>query len=603
MRRIPVARGAPVVVMSFLAVCLCLAGGVKTVAAQETRPAEPERTAEWYAERALAAVESENYDRAVQLLKEGQERYPEAVRLYVTLGDLYFDEELYRLSLEEYKEAERIEPNNFSVLHSAALALGRLNQEQESVRYLERVLDLYPDSPDVIADLGWMYFKTHQLEKGEELLLDAIEEYGHERSLTMTLGTIYADMYEFEKSKAQYERSIESALEDGRSYFASVAYYNLSLLQKAFFRFNGAMRSTQESLAQAERATGHLAKGELYEMQMDFRRAHDEYTAAYNLDEETPLAKLDLAALYRTFGRLDEALAYARDVYESDDLHWMFNFGTDERRHHMELHDLLSRIHRGKARVLKYRPATGIGDWLSNTLQRIHHRIVAWYHEMTFRRYATGVARSYEEEGSRLNAQWTFYRAHSGYPRLAERYLARARELETQAIPEADSFYAMEAAVLREDPARIADAINAMHPRWERATISEGLREIALIARRRGETERAVDAAVELYRMNHGGLRQHRLELPVSFVVVDDAGATRGAVARVRGLLERSGLRHEPSSPLELQLRGFSDRRVSYRLVDEERFLVGDTFELAGTGRRAVVEAARRIADRVFQVE
>jgi hypothetical protein len=86
-------------------------------------------------------------------------------------------------------------------------------------------------------------------------------------------------------------------------------------------------------------------------------------------------------------------------------------------------------------------------------------------------------------------------------------------------------------------------------------------------------------------------------------VVADDARATQGAVASVRGLLERSGLRHEPASPLELQLRGFSDRRISYRLVDEDRFLVGDTFELAGTGRRAVVEAARRIADRVFQVE
>lgn len=602
MRWAGVARAALV-----LAVVVVFTGG-PAVSAQETRPETGARSAAWYADRALEAIESENYERAVDLLTDGQERYPDAVRLYTILGDLYFGEELYRLALSEYKEAEQIEPNNFAVLHSAALSLGRLNEEREAVHYLERLLRIYPDSPDVIADLGWMYFKTHQLEKGEELLLEAIDTYGEERSLTMTLGTIYADMYRFEDSKEYYERSIESALDDGRSYFASVAYYNLSLLQKAFYRFNGAMQSTDRSLSQAQRATGHLAKGELYEMQMNFRRAHDQYTEAYNLDEETPLAKLDLAALYRNFGRLEEALAYARDVYGADDLHWLFNFGTDERRHRMELHDLLSTIYSGRARVLSLTPAGGPGAWLSNTVQRLRFRVLAWYHEMTFRRFATDVARGYEEEGSVLNAHWTYYRAHERYPPLALRHLTRARELETAVIPESEPFYAMRTGVLREDPAMIARAVDAMHPRWERAGIAEGLREIARMATRAGNEREAANAAVELYRINPGGLRQHGIRLPVALSV---SGVDPAPARRLIGMLERAGFApvrgagepRGPRSPLRLELEVFDGERAEYRLLDEGRFIRGDTLRAGEPDRAGAARLARAVADDVFGVE
>ncbi|MFP4373784.1 MAG: tetratricopeptide repeat protein [Spirochaetaceae bacterium] len=602
------ARGALPGVASALAVALALTlqAGLSpagTLLAQQTRPDTAERTAQWYADRGIEAIEAENYQRAVRVLTEGQEKHPESVQLYTILGDLYFGEELYRLALSEYQEAERIEPDSFSVLHSAALSLGRLNRERESVRYLERLLQLYPDSPDVIADLGWMYFKTHQLEKGEELLLEAIEDYGDERSLTMTLGTIYADMYRFEDSKEYYERSIESALEDGRSYFASVAYYNLSLLQKAFYRFNGAMQSTERSLAQAERSTGHLARGELYEMQMDFRRAHDEYIEAYNLDEDTPLAKLDLAALYRTFGRLDEALAYARDVYESDDLHWMFNFGTDEQRHRMELHSLLSDIYRGKATVMSHEPAAGLPARVSNFVGRVRYRVLAWYHDMIFRRFAGRVAEAYEQEGSILNAHWTYYRARERYPRPALRALDQARELETRVIPEAEPYYLMREAMLRNDRAAIAEAVNAMHPRWERSSIAEGLREIAARARRDGDTAEAGRTAVELYRLNRGGLRQHGIELPVALSV----GGVGGREARrLAGFLRTAGVAptdEEVETPFRLEVRVHNGERVSYRFLEEGRFVLGDTVGVPVLDGENAAAVARTVADSIFRVE
>ncbi|MFP4205162.1 MAG: tetratricopeptide repeat protein [Spirochaetaceae bacterium] len=569
----------------------------------QTRADEAERDADWYAARALEAIEAENYSRAVSLLKEGQEHYPETLRLYSMLGDLYFDEDLYRLALSEYREAERIDPTDFAVLHGAALSLGRLNENEEAVRYLERVLELYPDSPEVTADLGWMYFKTHQLRKGEELLLDAIERYGNERSLTMTLGTIYADMYRYEESREYYERSIESALEDGQDYFAAVAYYNLSLLQKAFYRFNGAMESTDRSLEHARRGTGHLAKGELYEMQMEFRRAHEQYMKAYNLDEETPLAKLDLAALYRTFGRLDEALAYARSVYESEDLHWMFNFGIDERRHRMELHDLLGAIYRGKARVSARTPAGSPTEWLANTVARVQYAVRAWYHEMSFRRIAVDVGQSYQQAGSELDAHWTYFRAHERYRRVAYAHLERARELEIDVIPETEPLYRMHAGELTRDPEAISRAVEAMHPRWERSSIARGLREAALAFREQGRHREADAAAVELYGINPGGLRQHGVDLPVmiSTSAVDDAGERR-----LRRRLADAGFRpvgNGGETPYTLEIEAYENGRIGYRLLREGRPVRADGLDVGLDGDGGAAAVARGVAAAVFRVE
>jgi tetratricopeptide (TPR) repeat protein len=128
-----------------------------------------------YYEQAREAIEAENYETAVRIIEEAQQWFPGAAQLNLLLADLYYDKELYKLALEEYLSAVEKEGEDFLTLVQLSRCYGKLNQEQESITTLERVLELYPESVSSIDDLGWMYFKTHQLDKGEELLLEALE--------------------------------------------------------------------------------------------------------------------------------------------------------------------------------------------------------------------------------------------------------------------------------------------------------------------------------------------------------------------------------------------------------------------------------------------
>jgi tetratricopeptide (TPR) repeat protein len=242
-----------------------------------------QESADWYYGRAQEAIEAENYETAVRIIEEGKRLFPRNAELQLLLADLYYDKELYNLALEEYRGAARLQGEEYLTLVQISRCYGKLNQEQESIATLERILELYPESVSSIDDLGWMYFKTHQLEKGEELLLNALGQFGPDRGVYMTLGTLYSGMYDYENSKRYYLKAIQDALTGEDLYFASVAYYNLSLLEHSFYNYNSALRYTEESIQMLDRAPGHLARGELFQSRLDFNRAQAEY--------QTPMVK------------------------------------------------------------------------------------------------------------------------------------------------------------------------------------------------------------------------------------------------------------------------------------------------------------------------
>ena len=598
-------RGSAVRSLLLLGAGLALLFAPVVVQAQETRPGAPRDAwdGEDYAGAVEEAVRGERFDHALSLLEEAKERYPAHLPLYLIAGDLYRDEELYEMALAEYRQAARLDPDSYAALHGQSVALGRLNREREAIDVLQRLIGHFPDSVEAISDLGWLYFKTHQLAKGEALLTDALDRVGMNRSLAMTLATVYADMYEYDEAKRYYELAIQDAKEDGRSYFASVAEYNLSLVEKTFYNFDAALASTQESLRLARRAPGLLARGELHERRLRYSDALSDYNAAFALDEETPLAQVSLASLSQTFGRLDEALAYAKDVYDSDDTSWMFNFGTDLTRHGLDMHGLMADIYEGLYHRTAFEPVDGVGEWFGRLIRRIGYRVRAWFHRRNERMFARDVAEAYEEEGSTLNANWTYYRAYEDYPGKAAGYLARARAFETGIIPESSAFYAMQEGALRGDVERLEEAAARFDPLWERIERAQAARELAELRKQRGEGERYARAVRELYALNPGGLRQHGLSMPVD-LELSIPGFDGTSYTRLAASLGNTGLPTVRPGVAAFRLVITGDgSSVLAALYDGDRLVRSGRHRLPGLSRRQIRALAASIADGVFRVQ
>ncbi|MDR1058489.1 MAG: hypothetical protein LBL43_02985, partial [Treponema sp.] len=225
--------------------------------------------ADRFLEEAQEAQEGEFWERAVELYTRGKEAYPMDSRFPWALGNLYHQRRLYRLAWDEYREAERLTPLDPDLLYMLSRTAGYLNEDRVSAEYLERLLVIDPDNRSAIGNLAWMYYKTHRLEEGLSLLGAAIERMGSDSDFAMTMGTLYADLFRYDEGKRWYLEAINGVETLWDRHFASVAHYNLSILESRFYRFNLAMESTNHSLESLDRAPGRLARGELYLRRME----------------------------------------------------------------------------------------------------------------------------------------------------------------------------------------------------------------------------------------------------------------------------------------------------------------------------------------------
>ena len=469
---------------------------------------------EFYLDAAEREQDYENYEAALKLLTEGISIYPDDWKLKKAAGDLYSDRELYHLALEQYNLALELNPDNVELLYSRSVDEGLLNFDDRSILTLEKILLIAPDNYDALADLGWMYFKTFRLAEAEELLLAAIEIYDDSPILYMTLGTVYSGLYDYKNAEHYYLESIDMALDKGWDYFASVSYYNLSLLEHGFYNYEKALEYTDRSIETGERAPGYIARAEINLGRMDFNSAYQNYQQAFIMDS-TPLALMGLADLYSTFGLLDEALSHIKEVVKRDDDSWMYYFGVDPDRHRMETDRLLMDIYQGLSYRARTMPSIGFGR-LRNIFNRFRYSTLSWYHSRRYRSASYKVGRSNESQGNKLDAAWAYFIANEDYGKPAVRYLAQAEQIETAVAPAAEGSYLLEKGKLLGDPELLSRAVEALDPQWERKFIADALIELVKLNERRGNIENEVNLAEQLYQLNPGAFISKGVKFPLA---------------------------------------------------------------------------------------
>ncbi|MCX7029749.1 MAG: hypothetical protein NTU62_06465, partial [Spirochaetes bacterium] len=495
-------------------------------------------SADWYDLRAREAVDRHGYEAAAKLLGEAKRAFPDDARFNLNLASLYYGEQLWRLALDEYVEAERkgaADPEQYARI---ARCLGKLDANREAVGWLERATERWPGDAALVDDLGWMYFKVHRYADGVRQLEAAVQAAGMSDDLAMTLGTLYSGMGDYAESLRHYRAAIDLSSGDDSRYFASIAWYNLSLLERRFYHYRAALQATDESLAAEELASGHLARGELLESRMDYRGALAEYEAALARDD-TPLAGVSLAVLHRRFGRLDLALRYAAKALAEEDPAWLLYYGSDVAHYRLDVHASLADIYEGIARLALGSPTAGPFARCRALLSAAVSALRGWYHRQRARLYAAEVGRAYLAEGAAEDGSFHLVTATEAYPHIALKYLELARAVETARAPHAEVLYRIDEGSLRRSAGMIRGAVEHLDPVWERLPLADALIEIAPLAAREGDRAGRREAINRLFAVNRGALAPAGLGLPL---VPRFEGAWTGRERRaVRRLLARSG--------------------------------------------------------------
>jgi len=476
------------------------------------------RTADSIYESATAAQRAENWERAIELLNEGAKTYPDDFRFPWSLGNLYYNRRLYNLAWDEYRKTEKIIPWETDLLWQLANTAGYLNRNEASASYYERLLALDPDNREAVSSLAWMYFKLHRLREGERLLLDAMEYMGADMDFAMTLGTIYSGMFRYAESKDSYLKAIQGAKAVGDRIYTALSYYNLSILETRFYQFALAFDCTNASLEAMDRASGKLARGELFLTRLELSRALADYQEAYKTDS-SPLSKLNLAQAFQIGGRLLDAAAYANDCLKAGDDSWMMNYGIDPVRYKRDIHEILKDTYKGLWKAETFSCPGSLKEKVQSLFRKITYRFRFSLHTHLFHKYCLLSADAFDWPGatsdqndvSRLEQLDQYYNAFENYPRRALTYLRQSRSYEEPLIPLSVPTYDFEEGRLFKDRKTLVQSLGGFDPLWERDMIANVYAELSSM----GKKAERQDAAERLFAVNRGALLQNGIALPV----------------------------------------------------------------------------------------
>lgn len=518
--------------------------------------------ADFNLEEIHSAVNADFYEKALNLIKKGKDDYPEDFRFPMAEGDLYEEQELYSLALDAYKEAEVLDiENSVDLRKKLASTLAYLDRNFQSLSYLEALQEEGEDA--LLDDLGWMYFKTHQPEKGIVLLREALEKE-FDRNLSLTLGTLYSEMNSPELCRQYYLDAIWDAIDNHDSYFASVGYYNLSLAEKSFYDYESAIDYASESLSLMDRAAGHLALGDLYMMKQSYKDAEREFREAVDLDK-TPLSRTNLASLYRVQGRLDDSLNEIKKIEDGNDESWMYYYGLNQDQFIMDLYRQYFEVYEGKVNQLHLFREWGASARFKRFFQQIDNKGKALYYRTLNRLLSFKEGRSQLEGGSELRGSLTLASGAEGFPRQAEKYYLRALSLED--FPQAGPWYDLVLGQELRDTDLLARAENGLNPEWERQALEEVQRARVLLMRGHSLEKDAV--LMNMYQMNPGALVQYGLRLPLELQLSGERESFMQRY-RLKRILNQSGFRIISGTGNSIVLRINISDSIKYTMSSPE---------------------------------
>jgi tetratricopeptide (TPR) repeat protein len=137
--------------------------------------------------------------------KPDDQEYPQFL-----LGAIYERQKKYELAEEEFKKVLAANPLNAAAANYLGYMLAdRGVRLEESVKYIQKALELEPNNGAYLDSLGWAYFKMKRLDLAESHLEKAARLISSDPTIQEHLGHLYLQMGKKQQAQEAWERALK----------------------------------------------------------------------------------------------------------------------------------------------------------------------------------------------------------------------------------------------------------------------------------------------------------------------------------------------------------------------------------------------------------
>ena len=181
------------------------AGELASCAAKRALEGKPDDPGTWYLLAAIAA-ELGTTDAAIEASERSLELGNQDVRVWLKLGELYFEQMKIGESIGAYQEAMARDPRAAEAVRSFALSSLTTEQYDSLRQVLESHIEVYPENLNTLYSLGVMSLRDNRLEEAESYLLRLADLAPNHRQVHYSLGQLYMRQGDADRGRAEMAR-------------------------------------------------------------------------------------------------------------------------------------------------------------------------------------------------------------------------------------------------------------------------------------------------------------------------------------------------------------------------------------------------------------
>lgn len=138
-------------------------------------------------------------DFAIEILKTGLRLYPHNPIFHLQYAELLKIEDL-KQAQASYKEAIRLDPQNYLALGTYAVLLYRLGDMKKAEQYEEQSLKYHPEDTRLLVDFAWIAYQRKKYKKAQYLIHEAMRLDPNDELIRKYYKIIYPSKNSFVRS-------------------------------------------------------------------------------------------------------------------------------------------------------------------------------------------------------------------------------------------------------------------------------------------------------------------------------------------------------------------------------------------------------------------
>lgn len=135
--------------------------------------------------------ENNEINKAINIMAQLAERYPNKVKYKSLLAELYISSSTPEKAIQYYAELLTITPNNVSMLNNLAWIYAQQNEFAQAEKHARKATELAPENPDILDTYGTILTKQNKLAEAIEVLTRANQYKPNNKEIMTHLSSAY----------------------------------------------------------------------------------------------------------------------------------------------------------------------------------------------------------------------------------------------------------------------------------------------------------------------------------------------------------------------------------------------------------------------------